>query len=269
VESVLFGHERGAFTGADRAREGLIKQADGGTLFLDEIGELPPVIQKSFLRVLQERRFRPIGAKEEERSDFRLIAATNRRLDKMVAEGQFRTDLLFRVQALTIELPPLRERKEDIKDLTVHSLRKCCERYGTPLKGIAPELMEIFMTYEWPGNVRELANTVDSAICTGLHEPTLYPKHLPTYLRVNVTRASLKGSGDAAKTGLQGYNKTEAFTTLDVFRDSILHEAEQQYLTELLTYVRNDIREACRISGLSRSRLYALLKKHGLARNRE
>jgi len=270
VESVLFGHERGAFTGADRAREGLVKQADGGTLFLDEIGELPLVIQKSFLRVLQERRFRPIGAKGEERSDFRLIAATNRRLDKMVAEGQFRTDLLFRVQALTIELPPLRERKEDIKDLTVHSLRKCCERYSTPLKGIAPELMEIFMTYEWPGNVRELTNTVDSAVCTGLHEPMLYPKHLPTYLRVNVTRASLKESGDAAgKTGVQGYSKIEAFTTLDAFRDKILHEAEQQYLTELLIYVRSDIGEACRISGLSRSRLYALLKKHGLVRSRE
>jgi two-component system NtrC family response regulator len=267
VESVLFGHERGAFTGADRTRDGLIKQADGGTLFLDEIGELPMVIQKSFLRVLQERRFRPIGAKREEWSDFRLIAATNRRLDKMVAEGQFRTDLLFRIQALSIELPPLRERKEDIKDLAVYSLRKCCERYGTPLKGIAPELMEILMAYEWPGNVRELANTVDSAVCTGLHEQMLYPKHLPTYLRVNVTQASLKGAGDTAMTGFQVSGKTaEEFTTLDVFRDKIVHEAEEHYLTELLAYVRNDIREACRVSGLSRSRLYALLKKHGLAR---
>ncbi|HQP55771.1 MAG TPA: sigma-54 dependent transcriptional regulator, partial [Syntrophorhabdus sp.] len=106
VESTLFGHEKGAFTGADRSREGLIKLAHRGTLFLDEIGELPPLIQKSFLRVLQEHRFRPIGSSGEEQSDFRLIAATNRKLDRMVANGQFRTDLLFRIQALTIELPP-------------------------------------------------------------------------------------------------------------------------------------------------------------------
>ncbi|HPB38825.1 MAG TPA: sigma-54 dependent transcriptional regulator, partial [Syntrophorhabdus sp.] len=127
VESTLFGHEKGAFTGADRSREGLIKLAHRGTLFLDEIGELPPLIQKSFLRVLQEHRFRPIGSSGEEQSDFRLIAATNRKLDRMVANGQFRTDLLFRIQALTIELPPLRERKEDIKELTIHYLRKFCE----------------------------------------------------------------------------------------------------------------------------------------------
>lgn len=110
VESMLFGHEKGAFTGADRSREGLIKLAHKGTLFLDEIGELPPLIQKSFLRVLQEHRFRPIGSSGEEQSDFRLIAATNRKLDRMVANGQFRTDLLFRIQALTIELPLARKK---------------------------------------------------------------------------------------------------------------------------------------------------------------
>jgi two-component system NtrC family response regulator len=268
VESMLFGHERGAFTGADHAREGLIKQADKGTLFLDEIGELPPLIQKSFLRVLQEHRFRPIGSNKEERSDFRLIAATNRKLDKMVANGQFRTDLLFRIQALTIELPPLPDRKEDIKELTMHYLRKFCDGYGTAMKGITPEFFEVFMTYGWPGNVRELVNVLDTAVCSALHEPTLYPKHLPTYLRVKLARANLKGAGESTKTEVQNARRIEEFTTLNSFREEIIDEAERQYLSELIAHTHNDIQEICRVSGLSRSRLYALLKKHDLVKVR-
>ena len=264
VESMLFGHEKGAFTGADRTTEGLIKQANKGTLFLDEIGELPPLIQKSFLRVLQERRFRPIGSNREEQSDFRLIAATNRKLDKMVANGQFRTDLLFRIQALTIELPPLLDRKEDIKELTVHYLRKFCEGYGTAMKGITPEFFEVLMTYGWPGNVRELINVLDTAVSSALHEPTLYPKHLPTYLRVKLARDNLKGAGESARTDVQSARKIEELTTLSSFREEIIDEAERQYLDELLARTHNDIQEVCRISGLSRSRLYALLKKHDL-----
>jgi two-component system NtrC family response regulator len=269
VESMLFGHEKGAFTGADRTTEGLIKQADKGTLFLDEIGELPPLIQKSFLRVLQERRFRPIGSSREERSDFRLVAATNRKLDKMVANGQFRTDLMFRLQALTIDLPHLRERREDIKELTVHYLRKFCEGYGTAMKGVTPEFFEVLMSYEWPGNVRELINVLDTAVCSVLHEPTLYPKHLPTYLRVKLAHASLKGAEETGKIDTQGIRKIKEFTTLNSFREDVISEAERQYLSELLARTHNDIQEVCRISGLSRSRLYALLKKHDLIKPRE
>jgi two-component system, NtrC family, response regulator len=262
VESMLFGHEKGAFTGADRTREGLIKQADRGTLFLDEIGELPSLIQKTFLRVLQEHRFRPIGSSREDQSDFRLIAATNRKLDKMVANGQFRTDLLFRIQALTIDLPPLRERKEDIKELTVHYLRKFCEGYGVAMKGITPEFFEALTTYEWSGNVRELVNAVDTAVCSALHEPTLYPKHLPAYMRVKLVHASLKDDAKPGAAGMQGARKIEEFTTLSSFREDIIGEAERQYLAELLDRTHNDIQEACHISGLSRSRFYALLKKY-------
>ena len=130
VESVLFGHEKGAFTSADRAQEGLIRQADGGTLFLDEVGELSPSVQKSFLRVLQERRFRPVGGKEEIKSNFRLIAASNRDLNDLVQRKQFREDLLFRLRTLTIELPPLRERLEDIKELAQHYIARFAR--GTP-----------------------------------------------------------------------------------------------------------------------------------------
>jgi two-component system, NtrC family, response regulator len=268
VESMLFGHEKGAFTGADRNREGLIKHADGGTLFLDEIGELPPLIQKSFLRVLQEHRFRPIGSSREEQSDFRLIAATNRKLDKMVANGQFRTDLLFRIQSLTVDLPPLRERKEDIKELTVHYLGKFCEGYGVAMKGVAPEFFEALTTYEWPGNVRELVNVVDTVVCSALHEPTLYPKHLPIYMRVKLAHASLKDDAEPGTAGVEGVRKIEKITTLNSFREGIICEAEQQYLDELLARTHNDIQEACRISGLSRSRLYALLKKYDLIKAR-
>jgi len=138
VESILFGHEKGAYTGADKSREGLIIQADGGTLFLDEVAELSPSIQSSFLRVLQERRFRPIGRKEEITSNFRLIAASNRNLDELVKRGEFREDLLFRLQAFTLEIPALRDRREDIKDLVRYYVPKLCEDYGIPEKRPLP-----------------------------------------------------------------------------------------------------------------------------------
>ena len=195
VESVLFGHEKGSFTGADRTQTGLVKQADGGTLFLDEIGELPLTMQKAFLRVLQEHRFRPVGAKRESESNFRLIAATNRDLDKMVQDGTFRSDLLFRVRTLTIELPPLSARKNDIKELAMHHMARVCERYQIGTKGFSPEFFDALMAHEWPGNVRELVNAIERAISDAYHEPTLFPKHLPLDLRVKVARSSVKMEG--------------------------------------------------------------------------
>ncbi|HVN47387.1 MAG TPA: sigma 54-interacting transcriptional regulator, partial [Bacteroidota bacterium] len=130
VESTLFGHERGAFTGADKVQDGLIKQADGGTLFLDEVGELSPSIQKSFLRVLEEHAYRRVGGKEELTSDFRLLSATNKDLDQGVQHGTFREDLLFRLRSFMIELPPLRDRKEDIRYIIQHHLPRLCSRVG-------------------------------------------------------------------------------------------------------------------------------------------
>jgi len=154
VESVLFGHARGSFTGAYVSQEGLVKQADKGTLFLDEIGELPLAIQKSFLRVIQEHRFRPVGGSQEISSDFRLVGATNRSLEKMVQEGQFREDLLFRLRSLVIELPPLRECLEDLKELTLHYMGTLCQRFGLEPKGFSPEFWSTVGNYKWPGNVR-------------------------------------------------------------------------------------------------------------------
>ena len=177
VESILFGHEKGAYTGADRAKDGLILQADGGTLFLDEVGELPLPIQKSFLRALQERKFRPVGGKEEIKSDFRLIAASNRNLDDMVRQGNFREDLLFRLRSFSIELPPLRERPEDIKDLAAYYTEVLCKRYEIETKEFSPEFFDVLTSYPWPGNVRELINALERALVNGRYERILFQKH--------------------------------------------------------------------------------------------
>ena len=188
VESVLFGHARGAFTGADRSEEGLIKQADKGTLFLDEIGELPILIQKRFLRVIQEHRFRPVGGHQEIASDFRLVAATNRDLEHMVRQGGFREDLFYRLRTLMIELPPLRELLDDIKKLTIYYIDDLCERFGIAPKGASPEFWDIMTEYKWPGNVRELIQSLEKALLAAKDEPILFPKHLPTYIRIQVAR---------------------------------------------------------------------------------
>jgi len=254
VESVLFGHEKGAFTGADKPQDGLVKQAHGGTLFLDEIGELPLSIQKAFLRVLQEHRFRPVGSKHELTSNFRLLAATNKDLERMVEEGLFRSDLLFRLRTLTIDLPPLSARKEDIKELAMFHMARVCERYLIGTKGFSPEFLDALMAYDWPGNVRELVNAIERSITAAYNGPTLFPKHLPLDIRVKVARSAMRR--EAASTGGGGLS----LPPLNEHRQS----AERQYLQDLMFQTKGSIKEACRVSGLSRSRLYALLKEHAI-----
>ncbi|MGE5343366.1 MAG: sigma-54-dependent transcriptional regulator [Candidatus Omnitrophota bacterium] len=266
VESVLFGHARGAFTGAYTSREGLIKQADKGTLFLDEIGELPLSIQKSFLRVIQERRFRPVGGNQEVTSDFRLLAATNRDLEAMVRDGQFREDLLFRIRTFVIELPPLRDCLEDIEELVAYYMKKLCDRFNIPTKELAPEFRDILTHYKWPGNVRELVQTLERSILSAKDDPILFPKHLPTHIRVHVARNGVQeknGSREKPElpnSGLPGPSNVPP--KLKAFREAAVAEAEQQYIKELIAFVHGNIDQACKISGLSRSRLYTLLKKH-------
>jgi two-component system NtrC family response regulator len=264
VESVLFGHEKGAFTGADKASDGLIRQACGGTLFLDEVGELPSGLQKSFLRVLQEHRFRPVGSKKELESDFRLVAATNRNMDQMAREGLFRDDLLFRLKSFVIELPPLRERSEDIKEIARHHIDRFCEKYGLRPKGFSPEFLDTLKAYHWPGNIRELVNTLDRALAAARFEPTLFPKHLPIDIRVQKARASInhKTVSDEG----HGPDAPRALPSIHEFREAASLQAEKNYLNELMGLCEGDIKEACRISGLSQSRLYALLQKHKISR---
>jgi len=263
VESLLFGHEKGSFTGAEKAQDGLIRQANGGTLFLDEVGELPLTLQKAFLRVLQEHRFRPLGSNREVESQFRLVAATNRNLDEMVVKDQFRSDLLFRLRSFIIELPPLRERREDIKELTRYHLDRLCEHYGLPAKGFSPEFLQTLIDYSWPGNVREFVNTLERTLAAARFEQTLFPKHLPSHIRVQVTRSALTHETPPTE---QSGQVSQRLPRLQEYRDKLYANAEKQYLQELMALCGENIAEACRIAGLSQSRLYALLKKNGISR---
>ena len=260
VESTLFGHEKGAFTGAEKHREGLIKQADGGTVFFDEIGELPLSIQKTLLRVLQERRFRPVGSAREVASNFRLLAATNRNLDTMAEQGRFRRDLLFRIRSMEMHLPPLRLRKTDIHELVLHYLARFSKKYGTDVKGISPEFLNVLLRYEWPGNVRELINVLENAVASSFDHPTLYPKHLPGSLR-SLTRQDVIAAGTSADSPDQAnLDQEDSFPTIRDYRAV----AEQKYLSSLLLRSEGNRERACQLSGLSQSRLYALLKQYGL-----
>ena len=167
IESELFGHEKGAFTGAVGKRQGLVEAADGGTLFLDEIGELPPPAQARLLRVLQEGEIRPVGAAHARRVDVRLIAATHRDLQAMVEQGDFREDLYFRLNVVRVELPPLRERGEDIETLAGFLLEKACRRLNRPPMCFTDEALGAIRGHRWPGNVRELENAVERAVILG------------------------------------------------------------------------------------------------------
>jgi two-component system NtrC family response regulator len=262
VESILFGHEKGAYTGADRARDGLVLQADGGTLFLDEVGELPMSVQKSFLRTLQERKFRPVGGKEEIESDFRLIAASNRNLDDMVRRGNFREDLLFRLRSFSIELPPLRERPEDIKDLAAYYMEVLCKRYEIEPKDFSPEFFDVLTSYPWPGNVRELINALERALVNGRYERILFPIHLPTHIRAQIARSSIT---DKETAEIKITPSSKIFPKIQELREKAIAKVEEQYLRDLVSFTQGDIREACQISGLSRSRLYLLLKKYNIS----
>ena len=263
IESILFGYEKGAFTGAVQSREGLIKQADRGTLFLDEIAELPLAVQKVFLRVLQERRFRPLGRQKEIESNFRLIAATNRDLEGMVQSGQFRKDLLYRLRALTISLPPLREHREDIIPIAVYHLEKICKRSGLPVKVFAPDFIEALLSHTWPGNVRELVNAIERAVAASASASTLFRRHLPREIRIQLVRASTVTNHPAADTA--DTSSFQSLPTLKELRVSVYEKAERQYLTELIKLAAGNIERACGISDLSQPRLYELLRKHKLS----
>jgi two-component system NtrC family response regulator len=266
VESMLFGHEKGAFTTADKKHPGLVRQAHGGTLFLDEIGELPLGVQKTFLRVLQEHRFRPVGATAEVQSDFRLVAATNRDLDQLVVDWKFRQDLLFRLQGMTIELPPLRERKVDIEALCRHCLEKRARENGGKVKGVSPEFWGALFEYPWPGNVRELINALDSALAAAETDPALCPRHLPVNIRVRLARLSVAGCIEAGDDHAQISLDPAHFPAIKDFRTQEMAKLDRRYLSELLKVTGGRMDRACTLSGLSRARLYALLHQHGIKR---
>ncbi|MBC2714790.1 MAG: sigma-54-dependent Fis family transcriptional regulator [Desulfobacteraceae bacterium] len=266
VNSMLFGHKKGSFTGAQMDRSGLIKEADGGTLFLDEVGELSLAHQKEFLRVLQENRFRPIGSNREIESDFRLIAATNRDLNEMVNSGQFRKDLLYRIQSFNIHLPPLKSRPQDIKEMSQHWINILCEKQGIETKGFSPDFFETLMTYDWPGNIRELIHTMERVFTVARFDPTLFSRHLPTKIRVHQARSSVNRD-EVKNENIPSEKHVNTFRKLQEVRESAVAEAEKQYLKDLMEHTKRNMKEAIRISGLSQSRLYSLLKKYQIPRS--
>jgi two-component system NtrC family response regulator len=264
VESLLFGHAKGSFTSAGAAREGLIRQAHTGTLFLDEVGELPLTLQKVFLRVLDEHRFRPLGSEQEIDSDFRLVAATNRNLEQMVDRGQFRADLLFRLRSYLIELPPLRERADDVMELADYHQNRLCNRYQITPKRFASDFLKMLTHYPWPGNVRELVNALEHALFAAKHETLLFAKHLPNHIRTHVMKSTLRRHAISRPDLTRSFMRE--LPNLHDFREDIFCQAETQYLHDLMNLSNKDIHAACQLSGLSRSRLYALLKKHDISR---
>jgi len=187
LESELFGHMRGAFTGADANKKGLLEVAEKGTIFLDEIGEMSPVMQVKLLRVLQERRFRRVGGLEELQADIRVIAATNQDLTKAVADGRFREDLYYRINVIPIVLPPLRERREDIPLLAEHFLVKYAEQMAKGVAGISRSAMELLKQHDWPGNIRELENVIERAVALEA-TPAILSESLPPSIRTAPAR---------------------------------------------------------------------------------
>lgn len=278
LESTLYGHRKGAFTGAQTDRIGLVKLADGGTLFLDEVGEMPLSMQKAFLRVLQERTFRPVGDTREQTSNFRLVAATNRDLDDMVQMGEFRQDLLYRLKTMHIHLPPLMERPEDIRALCVFRVGQLCKQYGLVPKHFGSDFHPALENYDWPGNVRELFNVLERAVVASGNEKTLYAMHLPREFRIQIARTQIARM-TASENGPEPLEKLDSEPVRklgqDIFEDIFDKElptlrefkgmAEKVYLGELIRQCDGELPRILTASKLSRSHFYSLLKKYGLS----
>jgi len=239
LESELFGHVRGAFTGADRDRKGILELAHGGTLFLDEIGDMSVRMQSKLLRALQEREVRPVGGKEVIRVDVRIISATNRSLRSLIKEGAFREDLFYRINVITVDLPPLRHRKEDISALVDHFLDRIASDTGLPRKEFSPGAVELLASYEWPGNIRELENVVQRAVALS-EVDRIDAAELPDRIRhLMITEESLEYSG-AGKGG------------------------EQLMIEKALHNFDGDKTHSARFIGWSRPKLYRRMRHFGV-----
>jgi len=262
MESELFGHTKGAFTGAVGQKLGLIELANGGTAFFDEIGELPLDLQAKLLRVLQEKEFRPVGALYPKKSDFRIVAATNRDLAEEVERGTFRRDLYYRLNVVTIRLSPLRERKEDIKVLIDHFLG----RYGHG-HVVAPEVMDAFLAYEWPGNVRELENCIQQMVAmhTG---PLLKADDLPSSLQNCIRTQRPKffiATAGAGGPALLPRIPAQRADTPDSHPILSLMEVERRAIMSALQYTNGDRGVAANLLGIGRTTLYRKLKEYRVA----
>ena len=260
IESTLFGHVKGAYTGAERAATGLIQLADGGTLFLDEVGELPFDVQKKFLRVIQEGKYRPVGSTTELYSNFRMVAATNRDIEQMSQTGVFRADLLFRLRSFHIHLPPLGERIEDIPALAKHIVSQICDRLQIEQKSLTSDFISHLQAHLWLGNVRELYQFLEEICARAYQHSTLFAYHLPTNIRVSQAQNQLQN-----KLAESIIKKDQTKTVKNPLHwKEYKAISEKEYLIHLMTYSAGNIQEACKISGISRARIYQLLKKQDI-----
>jgi len=241
LESELFGHRKGAFTGAQENRRGLLESADGGTLFLDEVGNLPLNVQKTLLRFLQEREFLRVGDREPTRVDVRILSATNADLQAAVADGSFREDLYYRLNVINLHLPPLRERSEDIPLLTGRFIAEQNEKFGIEIKGLTPEAMAAAQAYAWPGNIRQLRNVIEAAM-TLTSEP---------YIGLPVLSQFIKVEGGGAVMDESDYN-------------SALAHFEVDYLRRLLRKHGGNVEAAAAEAGMNMATIYRKLKKYAI-----
>jgi len=263
MESELFGHVKGAFTGAATAKIGLIESANGGTALFDEIGELPLEVQSKLLRVLQEKEFRPVGSVSTRRSDFRIIAATNRDLAKEVERGTFRRDLYFRLNVINLRLAPLRERREDIPALINHFLTRVGGNYS-----VTAEAMEVLLTYDWPGNVRELENCIQHMVAIN-SGPLLHVADLPSNLQnfMLEKRSRYLTAAVAAPQPSAGHLEIPTLSP-GVAQGAVsvipLNELERRAIMNALEYTKGDRAVAAHLLGIGRTTLYRKLKEYNL-----
>jgi two-component system, NtrC family, response regulator HydG len=251
-ESELFGHEKGAFTGAAAAKQGLIEAAHHGTLFLDELGELPLGLQVKLLRAFQERQIRRVGGTRQIDVDVRIVSATNRDLRALVAAGEFREDLYYRINVIDIALPPLRERPGDIELLATSFLRKYARAGDAAFKGFEPEAMVALEIYAWPGNVRELQNVVERA-CALAEGEMITLAELPQHFRVTTPSSADSSPADAM-----------GKLTLKEAKERWISQLEASYVAELIKGEGGNVSQAARKAGVDRRTLHRLLSKHGI-----
>jgi two-component system NtrC family response regulator len=255
VESELFGHVKGAFTGATQNRPGYFTLANGGTLFLDEIGNMAWEVQGKLLRVLETRRVRPVGSELEHEINVRVIAATNRDLHSLVEQGRFREDLYYRLNVIPFRLPPLRERSEDIPVLAMHFLEKARTLTPARVEGFTTEAMARLMAYGWPGNVRELRNVVERLVAT-VDAPLLKVEHLPGELRPAPERVAVAGGGAAPKT-LEELKEAKR-----KLKEQLSDKVEKDFVLAALDRAAWNVTRAAALVGMQRTNFHALMRKH-------
>lgn len=266
-ESELFGHKRGAFTGAVQDKLGIFQQADGGTLFLDEVGDIPLSVQVKLLRAIQQKSFRPVGATEDVTVDTRIICATNKNLEEMVAKGEFREDLFYRLNVIQIRMPALRERKEDIPVLAEHFLRKFSVSMGKPIKGISKEALAMLNGYSFPGNVRELENVMERAVALE-NQSIILPESLPQKLlfgSVHSPRTAPAPAPAAASPAPAGAPTPPAPTGGSFDLEKGVEDFERAHIQKALTETKGVKKKAAALLGISFRSLRYRIEKYGIA----